>query len=147
MTIEVGTTIKGTVVKVADYGAIVRLPGGKTGLVHISEIADAYVRDVRDYLNEEDEVTVKVLRLNDRGRYELSVKQGGESPPGSVAREPVGAGVAHRSPEPAPWTRSDAGRPSRSPASFEDRLSRFMKDSEERLHELKRNIESKRGRR
>jgi S1 RNA binding domain protein len=147
MNIEVGTTIKGTVVKVADYGAIVRLPGGKTGLVHISEIADAYVRDVRDYLNEQDEVTVKVLRLNDRGRYELSVKQGGESPAGSVAREPVGAGVAHRSSEPTPWTQSEAGRPNRSPTSFEDRLSRFMKDSEERLHELRRNIESKRGRR
>ncbi len=147
MTIEVGTTIKGTVVKVADYGAIVRLPGGKMGLVHISEIADAYVRNVRDYLNEEDEVTVKVLRLNERGRYELSVKQGGESPARAAVPEPVGAGVSRRPVEMSAVARSEVGRSSRSPVSFEDRLSRFMKDSEERLHELKRNIESKRGRR
>ena len=48
MTVEVGVTVRGTVVKVTDYGAIVRLPEGKSGLIHISEIADAYVRDIRE---------------------------------------------------------------------------------------------------
>jgi S1 RNA binding domain protein len=145
MTIELGSTVKGTVVKIADYGAIVRLGGGKTGLVHISEIADAFVRDVRDYLCEDDEVTVKVLRLNNKGRYELSMKQcEAQLPPRSERREPVHAAshpVAreqfeqHSPPEPRPL------------ATFEDRLSRFLKDSEQRQHDLKRNTESKRGRR
>jgi S1 RNA binding domain protein len=75
MTIEPGAIVTGTVVKIADFGAIVRLGGGKSGLIHISEIADTFVRDVRDFLAEEDEVTVKVLRVNNRGRLELSLKQ------------------------------------------------------------------------
>jgi len=145
MTIELGSIVKGTVVKIADYGAIVRLGGGKTGLVHISEIADTFVRDVRDYLCEEDEVMVKVLRLNNKGRYELSVKQCEvQPPPRSESREPVHAAARpvareqferHSPPEPRPL------------ATFEDRLSRFLKDSEQRQHDLKRNTESKRGRR
>lgn len=145
MTIELGSTIKGTVVKIADYGAIVRLGGGKTGLVHISEIADTYVRDVRDYLCEEDEVTVKVLRLNNKGRYELSVKQCEvQIAPRKEKREPV-----HAASRPDPREQSERALLSepRPPATFEDRLSRFLKDSEQRQHDLKRNTESKRGRR
>ena len=95
MAIEIGTTLKGTVVKVADYGAIVRLPEGQSGLIHISEIANAYVRDIREYLNENDQVAVKVLRLNDKGRYELSVKQcvtvsREDAPKPPVTAEPAG---------------------------------------------------------
>ena len=75
MTIEPGSIVNGVVVKIAEFGAIVRLGGGNTGLIHISEIADTFVRDVRDHLCEEDEVTVKVLRVNNKGRYELSLKQ------------------------------------------------------------------------
>lgn len=142
MTIELGSIVKGTVVKIADYGAIVRLGGGKTGLVHISEIADTFVRDVRDYLCEDDEITVKVLALNNKGRYELSVKQCEiELPSRNGSREPAQPApraVARDDPPPEP-------RPSRS--TFEDRLSRFLKDSEQRQHDLKRHNDSKRGRR
>jgi S1 RNA binding domain protein len=144
MTIELGSIVKGTVVKIADYGAIVRLGGGKTGLIHISEIADTFVRDVRDYLCEEDEVTVKVLRLNNKGRYELSVKQCEvQLSCRAEAREPVQAAhsVAREH-----YDRSSPPE-SRPPATFEDRLSRFLKDSEQRQHDLKHNTESKRGRR
>src|SRR5512133_1443964 len=79
--IEIGSTVEGTVVKLADYGAIVRLAGGKMGLVHISEVTDAYVRDVREYFRENDRVIVKVLKLNNKGRYELSTKQAEAPPP------------------------------------------------------------------
>ena len=146
MTIDVGSTISGTVVKIADYGAIVRLDGGKTGLVHISEIAEAYVRDVRDYLSENDQVRVKVVGINNKGRYELSMKQ----------CDGVKARTDQRQ-QPAPVTefaRAGSGRGESTgiatdaePASFEDRLSRFMKDSEQHQHDLKRNMEAKRGRR
>ena len=141
MTIELGCTVKGTVVSIADYGAIVRLAGGKTGLIHISEIADTYVRNVREYLSEEDEVTVKVLRMNDKGRYELSLKQGEarkteqrELVP-TAARAPVAESFERRS-----------STPQRPAATFEDRLSRFLEDSEQRQHDLKRHLETKRGR-
>lgn len=144
MTIEAGSIVKGTVVRIADYGAIVRLGGGNTGLIHISEIADTFVRDVRDYLCEEDEVTVKVLRVNNKGRYELSVKQcEAQAPPVTGERGPVRAATKAREPH-----NSLVPRDSRPPpVSFEDRLSRFLKDSEQRQQDLKHNTESKRGRR
>lgn len=144
MTFELGSTVKGTVVKIANYGAIVRLPGGDTGLVHISEIADAYVRDVRDYLQEGEEVTVKILRLDTKGRYDLSIRQCSTESDKStrlVAARNIGN---ERHSKQQFYTETSHAK---STASFEDRLSRFLKDSEERLHDLKRNIEAKRGRR
>jgi S1 RNA binding domain protein len=140
--IEIGSTVEGTIVKLADYGAIVRLAGGKMGLVHISEVTDAYVRDVRDYFRENDQITVKVLKLNNKGRYELSTKQVDGNPP--VQRSEMVEQVKpkrERLPETFKWE----AKPKQVPQNFEDRLSSFMKDSEERLHDVKRNIESKRG--
>jgi S1 RNA binding domain protein len=133
MAIEIGSTVKGAVLKVAEYGAIVRLSEGSSGLVHISEIANAYVHNIHDYISEGDEVKVKVLRIGPKGRFELSIKQCDlahtqtDNTPSKhhAPPTPVAAGVG---------------------ASFEDRLSRFMKDSEERMHDIKRRNESKRGR-
>ncbi|MHB1842813.1 MAG: S1 RNA-binding domain-containing protein, partial [Sulfobacillus sp.] len=58
--IEVGQIVEGVVTGITHFGAFVLLPGGKTGLVHISEIADSYVRDVHEFLKENDPVKVKV---------------------------------------------------------------------------------------
>jgi len=103
------------------------VPEGKQGLVHISEIADAYVRDVADYFEEGDAARVKILGTDERGRLQLSVKQ-------AEVREPI------RPVEPQ-TRRSDQLR---GPESFEDRLSAFMKHSEKRLIDLKRNRDAKR---
>ena len=119
MAVETGTIVEGTVVKITPYGAFVELPDGRSGLVHIREIADVYVKDVRDYLKEQEKVKVKVLGLNERGKLDLSVKQA-------------------LSPE-------ERALRSRSKTSFEDKLKAFMKESEERLLDLKRNTEAKRG--
>src|SRR5579885_3428142 len=75
MSLEAGTILEGVVVKITHYGAFVELPDGKSGLVHISEIADTYVKDVREYLKEQDRVKVKVLGYNDKGKLDLSIKQ------------------------------------------------------------------------
>src|SRR5207302_9558644 len=75
MSLETGTILEGIVVKITHYGAFVELPDGKSGLVHISEIADTYVKDVRDYLKEQEKVKVIVLGYNDKGKLDLSVKQ------------------------------------------------------------------------
>jgi len=114
-----GTIVEGTVVKITHYGAFVELSDGKSGLVHISEIADTYVKDVKDYLKEQDKVKVKILGLNEKGKLDLSVKQA-LSPEERMAR-------------------------ARARTSFEDKLKAFMKESEERLLDLKRNTEAKRG--
>ena len=119
MDLEPGTIVEGTVVKITNYGAFVELPDGKSGLVHISEIADTYVKDVKDYLKEQEKVKVKILGLNEKGKLDLSVKQA------LPAEE-----------------RQQRSRPR---TSFEDKLKAFMKESEERLLDLKRNTEAKRG--
>ena len=122
-----GAVLDGIVVKVVDYGAIVKLENGKLGLIHISEIADCYVRDVRDYFSEQDRVRVKVLRRNDKGRYELSTKR--VTPDELV--------VQAQRPTPP---RSEA-------RSLDEMISRFMKESQERLLDLKRSTEAKRKKR
>ncbi len=119
MSLEAGTIVEGTVVKITHYGAFVELSDGKSGLVHISEIADTYVKDVRDYLKEQDRVKVKVLGYNDKGKLDLSVKQ---------ALDPA-----------------ERQARIRAKASFDEKLAKFLKESEERLLDLKRNTEAKRG--
>jgi S1 RNA binding domain protein len=145
--IEVGSTVEGTVVKLAEYGAIVRLQGGRTGLVHISEIADTFVRDVKDYFKEQDRVKVKVLSINNKGRYELSAKNIDQ--PVSEPTLPRERKKPVERPPDAVNLGPDLGGPTVSAAgnygNFEDRLSHFLKDSQERQTDLKRNIESKRG--
>jgi S1 RNA binding domain protein len=119
MSLEAGTILEGIVVKITHYGAFVELPDGKSGLVHISEIADTYVKDVRDYLKEQERVKVKVLGYNDKGKLDLSVKQ---------ALDPA-----------------ERHSRMRAKVSFDEKLAKFMKESEERLLDLKRNTEAKRG--
>lgn len=128
----VGSTVEGLVTGITKFGAFVELPDGSTGLVHISEVADSYVADVHQFVKEHERVQVKILGLNDKGKYDLSMKQVGRSePPAAPAR---GRG-------------SKRGRNEGSGNdNFEDKLSRFMKESEERLLDLKRNTEAKRGR-
>ena len=157
MTIEIGSTVEGTVVKVADYGAIVRLAGGRMGLVHISEVADTFVRDVRDYVKENDRITVKVLKMNNKGRYELSAKQADAvvKQEGAVvdrSEEKPRVQAVQTQPRPQPMTLPEREFPmeridhqDRMPLTFEDKLSRFMKDSQERILDVKRNVDSKRG--
>ena len=141
MSIEIGSTVEGTVVRIVDYGVLVRLPGGVVGLVHISEIADAFVRDVHEYFKENDRVLVKIVKINDKGRYVLSTKQADAD--AVVALQPPRAERHERDYDaPSAWqNRHDH----RAPRTFEERLSRFMKESEERLMDLKRHMEAKRS--
>ncbi|MCL6454562.1 MAG: RNA-binding protein S1 [Alicyclobacillus sp.] len=126
MSIEVGSKLSGKVTGITHFGAFVLLPGGVTGLVHISEVSHNYVKDIHDYLKINDEVTVKVIHVDKDGKIGLSIRQTMENP------NPSGGGRSRGS-------HSGHGR-----ASFEDKLTRFMKDSEDRLQALRRS-ESKRG--
>lgn len=133
MSIEVGSVVEGVVTGITNFGAFVELEGGKVGLVHISEVADVYVRDVKDFLKEQDKVKVKVLSVDERGKIGLSIKQ--LKPPAPPKEQ-----------APRRQFNNDYKRQSRYNApSFEDRLSKFLKDSDERLADLKKNTDSKRG--
>lgn len=121
MSFEVGSKVKGKVTGIKNFGAFIELPERKTGLVHISEIADQYVEDINEHLSVGDEVEVKVLTIGDDGKISLSIKK---------ARE--------RKPREKP-------RKEQSPEDFEKKLSSFLKDSEDRLSTIKKQTESRRG--
>ena len=67
MSIEVGSIVEGVVSGITNFGAFINLPDNKVGLVHISEVADVYVKDVKDFLKEQDKVKVKVLSVDEKG--------------------------------------------------------------------------------
>lgn len=126
MSIIVGTIFEGIVTAITPFGAFVELPGGVTGLVHISEVADAYVKDVKDYLKEQDKVKVKVINIDAKGKVGLSIKQA--------------------NPTVRPAARDNRRDRQRVPqVSFEDKLAKFMKESDEKLSEYKRSTDAKRG--
>jgi S1 RNA binding domain protein len=136
MAVEPGAILDGTVVKLLKYGVIVSLPEGQSGLIHISEIADAYVHDVSDYFREQDPVKVKVLGRRDEGRYELSAKQ-------AEARKPL-QGVVARPPAPQRSFGGDRSERGGGSMSFEERLTDFLKESNRKQNELKRDRDGKR---
>lgn len=138
MLVEVGSIVNGKVSGITNFGAFVQLPEGKTGLVHISEIAEEYVRDIKDHLAENQEIKVKVLSM-DNGKISLSIKKAIDSR--TAFKTPVRSFPrSGRPPMEVDWSRGGAEG-----QSFEDRLAKFMKDSDEKLHDLKKSFESKRG--
>ncbi|WP_028609590.1 S1 domain-containing RNA-binding protein [Paenibacillus harenae] len=163
MAIEVGAKLEGKVTGITHFGAFVDLSGGVTGLVHISEIADNYVKDVKDHLKIDDVVKVKVINVDKDGKIGLSIKQAIDRPEGQPAPQQRerhsgggsaggmggggerfnrggGGGGGGR-----PFNKQSSGRPAYGKPSFEDKMSRFLKDSEERISSLKKNTEGKRG--
>lgn len=137
-----GAIITGKVTSITKFGAFVALPDGKSGLVHISEVAGTFVSDVHDFLTQGQEVPVKVLSISPEGKISLSVKQAQPPKP----RPPHGDRPARpRGPRPAP-ARSVPAQPA-APAelSFEDKLKQFMSVSDSKQSELNRYMASKRG--
>lgn len=126
MTLQTGSILEGTVVNITNFGAFVEVDG-KTGLVHISEVSDTFVKNIRDYLKEKDKVKVKVISVDDNGKISLSIKQA--APPRKSVR-----------PIEIDWSQE---RNRASATSFEDRLSKFLKESEEKVQELKKHQDSR----
>lgn len=126
MTLKAGSIVEGKVVNITNFGAFVEVEG-KTGLVHISEVSDVFVKNVRDHLKEDDIVKVKVISVDDNGKMSLSIKQAG-TPKKSVK------------PVEIDW---DKEKSKTSSGSFEDRMSKFLKDSEERFQDLKKHQDGK----
>ena len=143
MSVEVGSKVQGKVTGITNFGAFVELPGGTTGLVHISEVADSYVKDVNDHLKIGDLVEVKVISEKD-GKTALSIKKAIDKPEGQSSssysqRPPRQGRTDNRSKD---FRTKGNFKPKE---SFEDKMSKFLKSSEENLSTLKRSTESKRG--
>ena len=150
MEFGVGSILDGKVTGITKFGAFVALPEGKSGLVHISEIAYSYVNQVSDHLKEGQEVKVKVIGIDQAGRINLSIKQVAPPPP-RPARQ--GGGQQRFGGGGRPPRQGGGSRPMgfvrqapKEPTDFEDRLKQFMQASDIKLSEL-RYIEKKGGNR
>lgn len=140
MQLQVGMVLEGKVTGITKFGAFVALPEGKSGLVHISEIANTFVNDVHDYVQDGQTVKVKIIGIADDGKINLSIKKA-EAPETSAPRQSRGprqysdrqhnsAGHAYRQSVPR------ANGPT-ADASFEDKLKHFMQESDSRMADNK----------
>ena len=141
----------GKVTGITKFGAFVALPEGRSGLVHISEIAYSYVNEVSDHLHEGQEVKVKIISIDQANRINLSIKQV-EPPPQRAPRQGGGQRQGGGS-RPPRQSGGGGGRPMgfvhqapKEPTDFEDKLKQFMQSSDSKLSEL-RYIEKKGGNR
>lgn len=136
MLLEAGNIVEGKISGVTQFGAFVSLDEGKTGLVHISEIALEYVKDINDHVKVGDDVKVKILSIDEKGKISLSIKQ-------AILAERKNA---PRPPRPKRLDTIDFSKKSSgAPQTFEEMMSRFKQDSDEKMQDLKRGLESKRG--
>ena len=151
MELGVGAIVDGKVTGITKFGAFVALPEGKSGLVHISEIAYSYVNEVSDHLREGQEVKVKIIGIDQAKRINLSIKQV-EPPPQRAPRQGAGqrqSGGGGRPPRQGGGSSRPMGfvhQAPKEPTDFEDRLKQFMQSSDSKLSEL-RYIEKKGGNR
>ncbi len=120
MGLAVGNIVDGVVTGITKFGAFVKLSEGAVGLVHISEVANTYVKDIAEFLKEGDQVKVKVVNVGTDGKIGLSIKQAVEAPV-----QPVNVAPDN---------------------SFEDRLAKFMKDSNDKLIAYKKHQDGRKGR-
>lgn len=123
--LAVGTILDGKVTGITKFGAFVAIAPGKTGMVHISEVANTYVSDISQHLTIGQEVKVKIISIDDNGRINLSIKKAAPRPAQSRSS----------SPRPA-QTRSNPTT-TKEPQSFEDKLKQFMADSDSKISGIK----------
>jgi S1 RNA binding domain protein len=138
--IEIDSILEGRITGIMNFGAFVSLPGGKSGLVHISEIANTFVKDVHEHLQVGQTVRVKVIDINDQGKINLSIKrvadENKEPPkkapdlPERTASQPIMADFG------------EVAAPT-ADLSFEEKLKKFMQASDSKNADKRRNTERK----
>ena len=146
MDLEAGMVLEGKVTGITKFGAFVDLEDGKTGMVHISEVAPTFVNNISDHLKEGQTVKVKVLNIGEGGKISLSIKKAiAENKPqySSNRRNDSRSNPQSRPSKP---NISYEWQPKRSePTDFEDMMSKFKQTSEEKISNLKRTNENRRG--
>ncbi len=159
MELAVGSVLEGKVTGITKFGAFVSLPGGKTGMVHISEGAHVYVRDINEHLTIGQQVKVKVIAVDPAGKVNLSIKKTTAPPP----RQPRQGRQENRNgdrgdrqqnrgdrqPRPNGDNRRQGSNGSRQggnaprnntpkePATFDDMLKQFMADSDSKISSIR----------
>ena len=156
MQLSVGAVLEGKVKSITNFGAFIALPDNQTGLVHISEVANTYVSDIRQHLTEGQDVKVVVIG-NENGKINLSIKRLEPKPQRENAPRQGGnfrpAGAPRRE-NAAPQNQSRPQRPPVQPAApktadqlFEEKLKAFMSESDNKLSSIRADHRTKSRRR
>ena len=132
MELTAGAVLEGKVKSITNFGAFIALPENKTGLVHISEVANAYVSDIRQHLTEGQDVKVVIIST-DGGKLNLSIKRLEAKPQprenrGGTAPQQRPARPAAPTPPPAPKTADQL---------FEEKLKQFMTESDSKISSIR----------
>ncbi len=142
---HIGEILEGKVTGITKFGAFVALPGGKSGLVHISEVANAFVSDVSEHVQIGQTVKVMLLSITPEGKINLSIKRA------LAPAQPKHDAPRERRPESRPAPRQDRAVPAAAETSgnqdFEDRLKKFMQESDSRIADSRMYAEHKQRRR
>lgn len=157
MSLEVGSILEGKVTGITKFGAFVALEEGKSGMVHISEVATTFVSNIQDFISEGQEVRVKIIGIDEVGRINLSIKKALDPNAAGEQRQPRAqqSGANPRFQNRAPRERrfsgsSNSGREPAQPRepvslTFEDKLKAFMSDSESRQADVRHSTDRKNG--
>ena len=127
MELTVGAVLEGKVKSITNFGAFIALPENKTGMVHISEVANAYVSDIRQHLTEGQDVKVMVIGL-ENGKINLSIKR--------LEPKPQREGAPSRAPR-APRAPMQPAAPKTADQLFEERLKAFMSESDSKISSIR----------
>ena len=161
MELTVGTVLEGKVKSITNFGAFIALPENKTGMVHISEVANAYVSDIRQHLTEGQDVKVVVI-ANENGKINLSIKrlepkQQRESAPRNNNFRPGNGSVPRQGGYQNQGQGQNQPRPQRAPVQppapktadqlFEEKLKAFMSESDSKLSSIRADHRTKSRRR
>lgn len=141
MQLEIGKIYTGKVKGIAQYGAFIDIDGGGSGMVHISEIANTFVSEIREHLTEGQEVKVKVIGINEAGKVSLSIKKAIDSGNAPAPEKRKFNPNRERKSKPNIWEPKKTVP--QSEMTFEDMMSHFKQSSEEKIGDLKRSTDRK----
>ncbi len=145
MQIEEGAIVNGKITGITDFGAFMEIEGGKTGMIHISEVSTGYVKDIKEHLKVGQEVKAKIISVSPENKISLSIRklEADSAPAKETAPQKPQQPRAPRS-NPHVWQGQKSSAPSGEKQSFEDMMAKFKQVSDEKMSDLKRN-DSKRG--
>ena len=154
MELTVGAILEGKVKSITNFGAFVSLPENKTGMVHISEVANAYVSDIRQHLTEGQDVKVVVIST-EGGKINLSIKRLEAKQPRENAPQrgnyrgsaPAQQSQGHANPRPARTAPTPPPAPKTADQLFEEKLKAFMSESDSKLSSIRADHRTKNRRR
>lgn len=160
MQVEIGKIYEGKVTGITKFGAFVELDNQTTGMVHISEVANAFVSEIKDHIQEGQTVKVKVLNVSEDGKISLSIKKAVDNPPpraphqNNFRRDDAPrreGGFSHGAPRReggfsggGPRKQFEKKAPAKPVDPFEDMLNKFKQNSEEKMSDLKKSMDGKR---